>query len=81
MEIAELTAWLEQNPLRKFRKKNKLGLMEIAGLLGVGVSTVQTWEKGVTVPKSEKFKMLANLLNAPDIEETWFKWLENKPKI
>jgi len=80
MTKVEIRSWIEENPLRQFRNKNGLTLMDAAGLLGVGMSTVQVWEKGASTPKDDKLERLAELLGEPKIEKTWETWLQSRPK-
>lgn len=73
-------AWIEANPLRKWRKEQKLAIMAVAGMLSVGFSTVQTWETGAHWPKPDSFEKIGRLLEDDNIEETWKAWLDKKPE-
>ncbi len=77
----DLKAWMEENPLRKFRSKNKLSIMKAASLIGVGMSTIQTWECGAHLPKPESFEAMANVTGIENIEQLWMEWLNRKPSF
>jgi DNA-binding transcriptional regulator YiaG len=72
--------WVEGNPLRQYRIKNKITLNVAASMLSVGVYTVQRWEGGVVFPKEENMKKLSKLIGE-DAENQWQEWMNKKPKL
>jgi transcriptional regulator with XRE-family HTH domain len=77
---AARAAWTERNPLRawRLRHKPKLTILEAAGELGVGMSMVQMYEKGVHKPGPSKDEVLTRLLGS-DWSEKWDAWLAKRP--
>ena len=54
--------------LRRLRKKAGFSQEELAFRIGVHLNTVSRWEKGVDLPKTLKFKKLAEILNISEDE-------------
>lgn len=75
----DMKKWIEENPLRKFRKKHGLSMMNLASLVGAGMSTIQTWESGAHLPKPESFEAMAKVTGIDNIEQLWVQWLKQKP--
>ena len=51
--------------LRNAREASKMTQEEMAGHLGVRVSTVKDWESGEVDPRANRLQMIASLLNVP----------------
>ena len=49
--------------LKKNRKLSGLTIEEMASMLGVSVSTIQSWENGRRIPKAKNIRNIANALN------------------
>jgi len=73
--------WVESNPLRTFRKANRLSLMEIASRMGVGLSAIQTWERGVHIPTGPNMGNLSAIMEDAELEKKWAEWYEARPFI
>lgn len=73
--------WIEENPLRKYRKEQGLAIMTMASLLGVGMSTIQTWESGAHMPRPESFAAIARVTGMENVRELWDEWLSKKPTL
>ena len=73
--------WIEQNPLRRWRKQHKLGFHKAAQRLSVGVSSLEHWEYGASVPVLESFIKLSKGMGIPleDLREQWETWLRQRP--
>jgi hypothetical protein len=73
--------WVDRNPLRAWRlaQTPKVGILECAGLVGVGMSMMQMYERGAHKPGPSKHAAVARLLG-PDWPEQWDAWLAAKPK-
>jgi hypothetical protein len=84
--------WREQNPLRRFRKINRLSLADVAIPIDVAPNTVLQWESGAYCP-AKKFlpQQRGNLPGSPfsrlaafmGIEEDilqhlWDRWLNKR---
>ena len=54
---------MERNDLRERRKALGLSQMDLAGLVGVSLLTVQLWERGVSQPKPENREKLEQVLS------------------
>lgn len=50
---------------RNWRQKKHIPLKQIAGNLGISVSTVGSWEQGERFPKCEHLQALANYMGVP----------------
>jgi transcriptional regulator with XRE-family HTH domain len=73
--------WIETNPLRAWRLSQdpKVTILEAAELLGVGMSMVQMYERGVHKPGSKATDGFATYLGA-DWSERWDAWLAERPR-
>jgi transcriptional regulator with XRE-family HTH domain len=74
------------NPLRQWRRKQKLRALDIALRLEVSERTVLAWEHGAFKPSSEAFGKLAEITSLPELElrTAWFEWLmelKNDPNV
>ncbi|MBS1413183.1 MAG: helix-turn-helix transcriptional regulator [Christensenellaceae bacterium] len=49
--------------LKFFRDKKSLTQKNIANVLGLSVSTISKWESGISKPRADTLKKLADLLN------------------
>lgn len=74
--------WMEENPLRRWRKRNELSMMDAAATLGVGLSSVQNWEQGAYQPNEESMPKLADLLGVkPEtLTRQWREWYRDRPR-
>lgn len=70
--------WIEENPIRKRRKKMGLSLSQFASMLGVGYLTLQYWETGKFSPKDDGIAKLNEHIGG-DVEEELEKWWDNMP--
>lgn len=79
----EYDEWIAQNPLRKFRKENKITRARISSFLEVASSTVQFWENGSNYPNPGNMGKIANIMDitAEELETMWNNWLEEQPEI
>jgi transcriptional regulator with XRE-family HTH domain len=76
-----IKAWVNDNPLRAWRhaqQPRRLSILEAAELVGVGMSMIQMYERGVHKPGPSKTERLASLLG-PDWSERWDAWLAARP--
>lgn len=73
--------WIAQNPLRLWREQENVAIYAAASMLGLGVSTIQSWESGVYKPRDEHLDMLARLIDDPDLPDRWHRWYEQKPTV
>jgi transcriptional regulator with XRE-family HTH domain len=73
--------WRNANPLRAWRatRSPRVGLHEAGGRLGVGVSTIQTWESGSARPNADNMLALAAMTGIANIEQAWDTWLTHRP--
>ena len=75
---AATTSWIDQNPLRAWRREQKATILETAGRLGVGMSMVQMYERGVHKPGADRAAAFEKLLGS-DWSERWDRWLASRP--
>lgn len=74
-------AWVNSNPLRVWRfahEPRRLSILEAAELVGVGMSMIQMYERGVHKPGPSKTDRLASLLGT-DWSDRWDAWLAARP--
>lgn len=73
--------WVEKNPLRRWRKRNKFSLMDAAGILDVGFTTVQLWESGAREPGDDNMaKIAVQMQTTPEsARRSWRRWLGQQP--
>ena len=69
--------WVESNPLRRWRKDNRISIQAASGMLHVSLSTIQLWEAG-TEPNEQNMEKLTRVLG-PNTPKRWVKWLESNP--
>ena len=74
-----MTRWEDANPLRQWRQAIKITVAQAASIFGVSIPAVQKWESGVGGLRRENMERLIKVLRAPDLDEKWTEWLENKP--
>jgi DNA-binding XRE family transcriptional regulator len=72
-------AWIEDNPLRKFRRTAGATFMLVASALEVSTFTIQNWESGAAEPSAEAMAKIGALLSDDNICATWSEWLGRKP--
>lgn len=77
---AHINKWVSTNPLRIYRGKEGLSLMDISIMIGVSNSTVQTWETGAHYPTDSNLEVIGDLIGDNDIEETWSDWFDKRPR-
>ena len=56
------------NKIRELRINNNLLQKELANKLNINRSTVEKWENGRAVPRTEKLKSLARILNCSVVD-------------
>lgn len=72
--------WREECPLRKWRKSHEppITIVDAASMLGVSMTLIQLWEKGVHYPSPENMTKLVSILGAKT-PGVWASWLNQKP--
>lgn len=78
---AARTAWIERNPLRRWRHRNEFSLMDAAAILQVGFTTVQLWESGAREPGDDNMEKIAVQLqtDADRVRRSWRRWRAQQP--
>ena len=76
---SQIKEWIEQNPLRVWRKRNGLALHHVSSQLGVGLFTIQTWENGNSIPNSQNMAAIIEMTNNENISAEWKEWYLNAP--
>lgn len=72
--------WVDRNPLRAWRRKNGVAIMDAASQMGVSMTIIQLWEKGVHVPSADNFDRLEALVGST-VARDWSKWFNAKPQM
>lgn len=75
-------AWVDSNPLRRWRKSHQppISIMEASARVGVSMTAVVLWEKGSATPGEINMAALTALIgkNAP---ADWDAWTASKPRL
>lgn len=77
----EQKQWIENNPLRRYRKENKLAVVNIAPTLEVSTNTIQAWEMGAKQPAPENLERIGKLIGDRQIDSTWESWRDERPAL
>lgn len=72
--------WWNANPLRAWRKANGVAIMDAASSMGVSMTIVQLWEKGVHIPSDANFDRIDALVGRSTAKK-WSDWYNAKPPI
>lgn len=75
----EVKAWLEQNPLRQWRKKNKLFLKDIGSAVNAGYHSVFRWENGMSEPGETQMKDLIRITGIGNLQKQYREWIKKRP--
>jgi DNA-binding transcriptional regulator YiaG len=78
--VKQRKEWIENNPIRKYRKENKLPLNVVSSMFDVGVYSVQRWESGDVKPNEDNMRKIVKLLGE-DAERQWKEWMKSKPSL
>lgn len=75
--------WIARNPLRAWRHRYGLSMMDGAVALGIGLSSVQSWEAGAHFPTDESMQTIAGVIGEdPDrLARKWRSWYEARPTV
>jgi transcriptional regulator with XRE-family HTH domain len=76
-----MTAWLEDNPLRRWRLKQPpegWNRSVLARQLGVSHTAVGAWEAGKRLPVVDAFAKIEKLTGITATQ--WMDWYDKKPK-
>jgi DNA-binding XRE family transcriptional regulator len=68
--------WIETNPLRVWRHKQGLAMMDVASMLGVAFSGVQSHEQGGYKPSEPTMKKYAAMMHQSydSLDRAWDAW-------
>lgn len=78
MTQEQFDAWVAENPLRKWRTENRSSMQLAAANIGVSISMIQWWERGVHTPQGENMATIVEMVG-PGTQEAWINWLNSKP--
>jgi DNA-binding transcriptional regulator YiaG len=71
--------WLASNPLRQWRKKEKLFLDDVGAAVGVGYHMVYQWENGMSEPREDQFDKLSELMSIENLQTKYQEWAQTRP--
>ncbi len=76
-------AWVEQNPLRKWRKKAGLTQCAVACAIGRSTQGVRNHEYGSYFPTPESVEAIAKLMEvtAVTLQRRWDRWMKGRPRV
>lgn len=79
----KIRAWVEENPLRVWRKKNDLAMMDVASGTGMAFSTIQQHEMGGYFPNDESLEKLAAAMDisVATLTRKWRSWYDRRPTL
>ena len=72
-------SWIEENPLRIFRKGNDIPQALAAAAMGTSKTTIQMWESGGAYPSNDSMELLQAYLNDSYISSKWQEWYKSCP--
>ena len=76
----EFKRWMNGCPLRLWREEQDVTIMHAASLLGVSMTLIQLWERGVHLPNPDNMRKLETLVG-PGTPGRWADWINNKPMV
>ena len=73
--------WTTDNPLRRWRHRERLSMMDASALLNVAMSSVQHWEQGAHMPNDESLDRLAVAMKVKPatLRRSWREWYNRRP--
>lgn len=73
--------WIEQNPLRAWRKREGFQAAAVAGMASSTPNSMKNWERGHVRPCAAKMAKLAELMGTRQItlEGQWTDWENARP--
>lgn len=72
--------WVERNPLRMWRKANKITLMKLAPQIECSILAVQLWESGSNRPNPKNMDKLIRIMRDPTLPQRWTAWAQSCPR-
>ena len=73
--------WLDENPLRQWRLKNKLRQRDIGAALGIGFHVIYQWETGMAYPPRNRMASLVALTKDDKLAEKFQHWRDKRPLL
>ncbi|HVJ95346.1 MAG TPA: helix-turn-helix transcriptional regulator [Acidimicrobiia bacterium] len=73
--------WLESNPLRRWRTRERVSIMTAAARIGCSTSSIQKWEAGASQPTAESLVDIASATgrDAESLARAWTRWTKQQP--
>lgn len=85
LHMTQLGNWLNDNPLRVWRLKNKpkVTLLVVSIEIDCSIQSVINWENGSTLPRLASMRALARLMGTtqPHLDTAWAAWNAARPKL
>jgi DNA-binding transcriptional regulator YiaG len=75
----EWEAWIDKNPLRKWRSAEEMTMAEAAVRIGKSLVTLRNWETGATIPTDDSMETLKKVTSNKKLEEEWTSWSTSRP--
>lgn len=74
--------WVEENPLRAFRRTKRRPGKHVAIELGTTATSMQNWEFGLVRPNPVNMAKIAAYMGESqvDLESAWTLWMRDKPE-
>ncbi len=78
---AAYTEWLKGCPLRKWMSINHVSILDAASRMGVSISIIQLWSKGVHFPSDDSLDKIAALMEVKpqSVKRAWRAWFAKRP--
>jgi DNA-binding XRE family transcriptional regulator len=73
--------WVERNPIRVWRKSQKLTQADLAFQLGVGLRAVVSWEVGEVDPHLKNMGEIIEMANDPLMYRKWKEWKDLRDNV
>jgi transcriptional regulator with XRE-family HTH domain len=82
VEADRIEEWVEENPIRQWRKRTGRRQIDVAEETGTAVSQVAAWERATYFPSFSKLRDIAGLMgrDPAKLEHAFRLWYERRPK-
>lgn len=81
--MADWEDWQRANPLREWRKVQRLRIKDVAQMVRVSTTTVINWESGTSWPSETNIVLISNMMKQSTavLVMHWRKWKSSAPVI
>lgn len=79
----KIEQWIEGNPLRVWRRDNKVTETKLSLLIGATPGSIRNWERGANRPNANYMGKIAKVIGIPlfDSWKDWNRWWAERPSV